>query len=141
MVILAVGILRIDDILFRLVNIPTSLALFITGAVILRNLYGVRKRSWLVTSPVLQTALNFAAAAVQYQYGLGKTYSIATMVMDLLAFANGMQMAMVRSLKITDVTTAMGIAAYADIFVDAKVLCRNHKGRDRRLLFLLSCLL
>ena len=140
-VLLAVGVFGISGGTFNTVNIGVSLALFVAGVVIagqVGNIFGVRKRWWLLTSSLIQTALVFAAAAVQYQYGVPHDGSIAQVTITMLAFASGAQVAMVRSLKVTDITTAMATAAYIDIFIDPRVLDVHNGKRNRRLLFLLS---
>jgi len=142
-VLLAVGVFGIGGGIFSLASISVSLTLFIAGVAILGqfgNRLGVRKRWWLLASSLLQTVLVFAAAALQYRYGVKKDGPLAVLVIALLAFAGGAQVAMVRSLKITEITTAMATAAYVDVFIDPRILDRLNRARDRRLLFLL-CLL
>lgn len=142
-VLLAVGVFGTGGGIFSLASISVSLTLFIAGVAILGQLgngLGVRKRWWLVASSLLQTVLVFAAAALQYRYGVKKDGPLAVLVIALLAFAGGAQVAMVRSLKITEITTAMATAAYVDVFIDPRILGRPNRARDRRLLFLL-CLL
>ncbi len=139
-VLLAVGVFGIGGGIFSLVNIGISLALFVAGVVILGqlgNLLGVRIRWWLVTSSLLQTVLVFAAAALQYRYGVQEDGSLTQLIIALLAFASGAQVAMVRSLKITEITTAMATAAYVDVFIDPRVLGCHNRARGRRVLFLL----
>ncbi len=139
-VLLAVGVCGIGGGIFSLVNIGVSLALFVAGVVILGqlgNLLGVRKRWWLLASSLLQTVLVFAAAALQYQYGVREDGPLTQLIIALLAFASGAQVAMVRSLKIMEITTAMATAAYVDVFIDPRLLRRHNRARDRRLLFLL----
>ena len=43
---------------------------------------------------------------------------------------------MSRSLKITEITTAMATAAYVDVVVDPKLLAVRNRLRNRRVLFL-----
>jgi len=139
-VLLAVGAFGIGGAIFSLVNIGVSLTLFVAGVVLfgqLGNLLGVSKRWWLVTSSLLQTVLVFVAAALQYQYGVTEDGPLTQLIIALLAFASGAQVAMVRSLKITEITTAMATAAYVDVFIDPKVLRLHNRARDRRVLFLL----
>lgn len=139
-VLLAVGVFDIGGGIFRLTNIGVSLTLFIAGVALfgqLGNRLGVRTRWWLVASSLLQTLLVFAAAALQYRYGVSADGPLTQLIIALLAAASGAQVAMVRALKITDVTTAMATAAYIDLFIDPRVLERRNRARDRRLLFLL----
>ncbi|KAI9806630.1 MAG: hypothetical protein M1825_006087 [Sarcosagium campestre] len=140
-VLLAVGVFGISGGTFSTVTIGVSLALFVAAVVIAGqagNVFGVRKRWWLLISSLIQTAMVFAAAALQYQYGVSQDGALAQVTIALLAFASGAQVAMVRSLKVTDITTAMATAAYIDLFIDPSVLDIHNGKRNRRLLFLLS---
>lgn len=139
-ILLAVGALSLGGGIFRLSSIAVSLTLFIAGVAIsgqLGNYFGVRKRWWLLTSLLLQTLLVSAAAALQYRFGVKADGLLASLIIALLAFVGGAQVAMVRSLKITEITTAMATAAFVDVFVDPRLLGRCNRARDRRLLFLL----
>jgi len=55
----------------------------------------VRKRWWLLTSSLLQTLLVFAAAGLQYRYGVGAEGKLGPLIIALLALAGGAQVAMV----------------------------------------------
>jgi len=91
-VLLAVGVFRLGGDIFRLANIGISLTLFIAGVALfgqLGNLLGVRTRWWLVASSLLQTLLVFAAAALQYRYGVSADGPLTQLIIALLAVASG----------------------------------------------------
>jgi len=141
-VLLAAGVLGIGGDGFSFLLIGVSLLLFIAGAVIfgqLGNLFGVRQRWWLLSTSAVQTAMVFVTAALQYHYGAVDGAPAAKVIIALLAMSSGAQVAMVRSLKVTDVTTAMATAAYIDILIDPKILTWKNYSRNRRVIFL-SCL-
>ena len=140
-VLLAVGALGIGGAIFNLLNVGVSLLLFIAGVLAfgqLGNQLGVRQRWWLLSSSALQTAMVFAAAGLQYRYGVVDGAPVAKVVIALLAMSSGAQVAMVRSLKVTDITTAMATATYIDILIDPKILWWNNHARDRRFFFLFA---
>lgn len=89
---------------------------------------------------IFQTALVFAAAAIQYSgpTPVQDTGPTALAVLSLLAFSSGAQVAMARGLQITEITTAMATAAYVDIFIDEKMFAKRNRRRNRRIAFLLS---
>ncbi|KAG0645794.1 hypothetical protein D0Z07_7682 [Hyphodiscus hymeniophilus] len=141
-VLLAVGAARLTE-LFSLSNIGISLSMFVLGGCLpgqLGNYVGPRKRWWLISTSIFQTALVFAAAAIQYSgpNTVESTGSKALAVLSLLAFSSGSQVAMARGLQITEITTAMATAAYVDIFIDEAIFARQNRRRNRRVAFLLS---
>jgi len=75
-VLLAISILGVGHgELFRVENIGTSLGMFLAGGWIAGQLghlqmIGQRRRAWLLFSNLMQTALVFAAAGLQYRYGI-----------------------------------------------------------------------
>lgn len=80
---------------------------------------------------------------MRYSSIVGPDTTLGRLIVGLLAFSSGSQVAVVRSLKITDITTAMATAAYIDIFIDPKLfakLCEN-RARNRRILFLVMLVL
>jgi uncharacterized membrane protein YoaK (UPF0700 family) len=142
-VLLAVGAAGIAGSLFSLPNIGVSLGLFVAGALIMGQLghvVGGRRRVWLLVSNAVQTALVFAAAGLQYRGGSVVEAEGATAkgVIAMLAFSAGAQVAMARSTKIAEITTAMATAAWVDLLVDERLLAGRNRGRNRRALFLLS---
>lgn len=54
-----------------------------------------------------------------------------------MAFSSGGQVAMARSLRITEITTAMATSAYADAVVDPRLLAFQNRRRDRRVMFVM----
>jgi uncharacterized membrane protein YoaK (UPF0700 family) len=143
-VLLAVGITGIGGNVFGLSNIGVSLAMFILGSWLMGqigNFFGCRRRWWLLTSSAVQTALVFVACGLQYRHGVADADATALGVIALLAFSSGGQVAMAKSLQITEITTAMATAAYVDIFIDQRMFEWANRSRNRRVLFLLSLLL
>ena len=104
----------------------------------LGNHVGCRRRLWLLVSNTLQTTMVFTAIGLQYRNGVSVTGSMTMGVIALLGFSSGAQVAMARSLKITEITTAMATAAWVDVLVDFNILESHNRPRNRRLLFLLS---
>ncbi len=139
-VLLAVGAVGLGGEVFQLSNIGLSLGTFIAGGWALGqlgNVVGCRRRLWLLLSSTVQTAMVFAAAALQYRDGVDVTAGPTTLgVIALLAFSSGSQVAMARSLRITEITTAMATAAYVDLLVDPDLLGLHNRSRNRRVLFL-----
>lgn len=117
----------------------SSLGSFIGGGLImgqLGNYFGPRKRLWLLVSSLLQTAMVYAAAGIQYSFPKKRHDAVAAGVMTLLAFASGGQVAMSRSLRLTEITTAMATSVYVDVVVDPALLKIHNRRRNRRILFL-----
>lgn len=88
----------------------------------------------------MQTALVLVATGLDYALEDVSTFDSThgRIVIGLLAFASGGQLAMVRGLKVADITTATATAAYVDIFIDPGIFTglRENKGRNRRVVFL-----
>ncbi|TKA63072.1 hypothetical protein B0A49_08139 [Cryomyces minteri] len=140
-VLLAVGLTRLGGVPINLSNVGVSLSLFIAGGWImgqLGNAFGCRRRLWLLVSSLLQTAMVFAAAGIIYRLGVAETGPVALGVIALLAFSSGDQVAMARSLKIMEITTAMATAAYIDLLIDPELFKARNRPRNRRVLFLIS---
>jgi uncharacterized membrane protein YoaK (UPF0700 family) len=139
-VLLAVGAAGLVPSAFSLPNIAVSLSLFILGgwaAGQTGNAVGPRRRFWLMLSSLLQTALVWAAVAVQYRAPVNKESPAGFVVLSLLAFSSAAQVAMSRGLKITEITTAMATAAYVDLLVDPNLYGKVNRSRNRRIVFLL----
>ncbi|KAF2259337.1 hypothetical protein CC78DRAFT_537181 [Lojkania enalia] len=137
-VIIAVGLSGIGGDLFSLRTVGVSLGAFVAGCYMMGqigNLFGPRKRIWLFISNVIQTALVYAAVAIQWSVS-SNSESIAMGVIALLAFSSGGQVAMARPLNIPQITTAMATAAYADLLVDPRLHSLHNRQRNRRFLFL-----
>lgn len=141
---------------FSLENVAVSLGVFISSCIVmgqLGNCFGARRRLWLIITNIFSTALIFAAAAVQYLYPIHKTGPEALVVICLLAFGSGAQVAMARPLNVPQITTvspdaclpkpiltlslqAMVTAAYVDLLVDPKLGSVKNHERNRRVLFI-----
>lgn len=102
--------------------------------------FGARKRWWLIVTSIFQTILVFVAAAIQYAGPdpVRDSGPSALVVISLLAFSSGAQVAMARGLQITEITTAMATAAYVDIFTDERMFERKNRKWNRRIAFLIS---
>jgi uncharacterized membrane protein YoaK (UPF0700 family) len=89
-VLLAVGFAGHAGKLFDLPNIGISLATFIAGALVtgqIGNLIGPRQRARLSLANLLQTAMVFAAASVQFIHGAQTTGRWALGAVALLALS------------------------------------------------------
>jgi uncharacterized membrane protein YoaK (UPF0700 family) len=140
-VLLAVGLAGYDGNLFDLPNIGISLAAFIVGALVtgqIGSVTGPRRRAWLLLAGLIQTAMVFAAASVQFVHGAERTGPWALGVIALLAFSSGSQVAGARAMQLPEITTAMATAAWVDLVIDPKVLAVPNRSRDRRALFLVA---
>ncbi|KAH3371209.1 hypothetical protein KXV52_001456 [Aspergillus fumigatus] len=136
---LAIGVAGLANNAYSFPNIGMSLGMFIAGGLLvgqLGNLFGVRRRLWLLLSSVIQTVLVVVGLIVQYTLPVKQEGPAALGVIACLAFSSGAQVAMSRSLKITEITTAMATAAYVDVVVDPGLLRVHNRPRTRRVLFL-----
>ncbi|KAJ6157362.1 DUF1275 domain protein [Penicillium chermesinum] len=125
---------------YSIPNIASSLLMFVLGALVLGqmgNWIGVRKRLWLLISNVVQTVLIYLALAVQNMGPVKRDGRSAIVVVGLMAFSSGGQVAMARSLKITEITTAAATAAIIDVCVDPQLAKLRNRLRNRRVLFLI----
>jgi uncharacterized membrane protein YoaK (UPF0700 family) len=132
---LAIGVAGLAKNVYSFQNIGMSLGSFVAGGLVMGqigNHIGVRKRFWLLITSIIQTAMVFVAAAINHY----QDASTALLALFLLAFSSGAQVAMSRSLKITEITTAMATAAYVDVVVDPAILQLHNRLRNRRVLFL-----
>ncbi|KAI0396663.1 hypothetical protein F5Y17DRAFT_75817 [Xylariaceae sp. FL0594] len=139
--LLAIVIPWFDGDMFYTVNIGAALGLFLLGGWVtgqISHLVGPRVRVWLVCCNLVQSALVFAAAALQFVYGVHHTGNVAVSVIGLLAFASGSQVVQSRSLHMTEISTAMATAAWVDLMMDPKLFQARNRPRTRRILFLLA---
>ncbi|KAJ5766487.1 uncharacterized protein N7511_004103 [Penicillium nucicola] len=137
---LAIGVAGLTNNAYSFPNIGISLSLFVAGGFVmgqLGNYIGVRRRLWLLISNFIQTALVFVAVAVQYSFPIRRDGPAAMAVIACLAFSSGAQVAMSRSLKITEITTAMATAAFIDVVVDPCLGKLKNRLRNRRVMFLI----
>jgi len=141
--LLAVGALRLAPEKVNLTNVGISLGLFIIGGTMLGQLghvVGRTRRWWLITTNILQTCLILGAAALRHWVAITKESPYRYVVISLIAFASGGQVAMARTVNVPEITTAMVTSAYIDFFVDPKLLIRCNRSRDRRFFFVLTLL-
>jgi uncharacterized membrane protein YoaK (UPF0700 family) len=124
---------------FSFSNIGFALGFFVLGGWVMGqagNVVGPRRRSWVLFSNFVQTVLVWAAMAVRYTLPYRHEGVQAWVVLSLLAFAAGGQVAMARGLKVVEITTAMATAAYVDLLVDPNLYGWHNRGRNRRAAFL-----
>jgi uncharacterized membrane protein YoaK (UPF0700 family) len=124
-----------------------SLGMFVAGAMLQGQAGNImrcaRRRWWLLVSNALQTALVFAAVALQICFPAESSTPAAMGIIALLAFSSGAQVGMVRGLEVTEITTAMATAAYVDVVVDKRMLGQftGNEARNRRVGFLVALIL
>jgi uncharacterized membrane protein YoaK (UPF0700 family) len=130
--------------------IAVSLSMFIVGSSIagqLGNLAGVRQRWWLLLNNFFQMLLFLTASMLQTRYSGWDsgprsteldTGAVSTGVVTLLAFAAGGQVALARSLNMTEITTANATSCYVDLMIDKRLFERKNRRRNRRILFIAS---
>lgn len=145
---------------FYTANIAVALGLFLAGGYLtgqLSHLVGPRRRGWLVLCNLLQTLLALAAGLVQWHQlkvgggggggGMGAgaskvppTGPESLVAIALLAFASGSQVVQSRSLRMTEISTAMATAAWVDLLIDPHlmVIREPNRPRNRRLAFLVT---
>ncbi|KAH6650135.1 hypothetical protein F5144DRAFT_35361 [Chaetomium tenue] len=151
--VLAIVLPEADGDMFYTANIGIALGFFLAAAWLtgqLGHIVGARRRCWLVLCNLLQTALVFAAAALQYanrspttgRLDLDGARAPSTLwAIGLLATAAGSQVVQARSLRVTEITTAMATAAWVDLMIDPNLYARSNRGRNRRLGFLAALVL
>ncbi|KUI66852.1 hypothetical protein VM1G_01566 [Cytospora mali] len=146
-VFLAVGIVipEFNGDMFFTPNIGVALGLFLAGGYLtgqLSHIVGPRLRLWLILCNLFQTAIVFTAAAIQYTYGVHHTGVLDLVVIGLLAFASGSQVVQSRSLRMTEISTAMATAAWVDLLIDPHLFTIKEKNRprNRRFFFLITLL-
>lgn len=138
-VVLAVGLAGLGGDLFELTNVGVSLAMFVLGSTLtgqIANVVGPRCRAWLLLTHLVQTTMAFGAAAIQAVYGVKASGSSVLGAIALLAFSSGAQVASMRPMRRSEITTAMATAAWVDLVIDPKLFALRNLSRDRRALFL-----
>ncbi|KAI1352996.1 hypothetical protein F5Y01DRAFT_278419 [Xylaria sp. FL0043] len=139
--VLALVLPWLDGDNFYVSNIGAALGFFLLGGWLtgqVSHVVGPRMRLWLVCCNLLQTLLIFAAAALQLRYGVIPQGKVAVAVVGLLAFASGSQVVQSRSMKMTEISTAMATAAWVDLVIDPKLFQARNRPRTRRIMFLLA---
>ncbi|KAJ5668056.1 DUF1275 domain protein [Penicillium maclennaniae] len=137
---LAIGIACLTHNQYSFPNIGVSLSMFVTGGFYSRTTreYDRRPQASLATYIQLDpNALVFCALIVQYSWPIRRDGPAAMAVIGLLAFSSGGRVAMSRSLKITEITTAMATAAFVDLVVDPDLGKLKNRCRNRRVGFLI----
>ena len=141
-VLLSIAASGISKGFVSLPNIAISLSTFILGGWVLGqlgNFLGCRLRGWLILSNIVQTILVFAASGLQFRERHSDHSGPGALgVLALLALSAGGQVAMARSLRMTEITTANATSAYVDTFIDVNLYKFQNRSRNRRFLFLLS---
>lgn len=93
---------------FSIATIFISLGFFILGVLMTGQVASYFKiaqmRGWLVLSNALSTTLVYITAALQWRYYriVGADTALGRIILGMLAFSSGLQVAVVRGLKITD---------------------------------------
>ncbi|KAI0413113.1 hypothetical protein F5X98DRAFT_299327 [Xylaria grammica] len=126
---------------FYVPNVGAALGFFLLGGWVtgqVGRIIGPCMRLWLVCCNLIQTILVFVAAALQFRYGVVPQGPMAVMVVGLLAFASGSQVVQSRSMKMTEISTAMATAAWVDLIIDPKLFHAQNRPRTRRVMFLLA---
>jgi uncharacterized membrane protein YoaK (UPF0700 family) len=141
-VMLAIASAAISPTVISLPYVAISLSMFVLGGYVfgqLGNFLGCRRRGWLILSSIVQTMLVFAASWLQFRFtGPNRTEATDLGVLALLAISASGQVAMARSLRMTEITTANATSAYVDTFIDVNLYKFQNRSRNRRFLFLLS---
>jgi len=130
--------------MFVTANIGVALGFFLAAAWLtgqVGHLVGPRQRWWLIFCNLIQTALVFAAAALQYTSGVELTGDRTLVAIGLLASAAGSQVVLSRALEMTEITTAMATAAWLDLVIDPNLCALRNRSRNRRIAFLTSLVL
>lgn len=151
--VLAIVLPEMNGDMFVTANIGVALGFFLAAAWLtgqLGHIIGPRRRLYLLVCNAVQTALVFAAAAVQYAQHAstpGGELHLAgprTLVaIGLLASAAGSQVVLSRALAMTEITTAMATAAWVDLVIDPGLVrgLTKNRPRNRRVAFLTALVL
>ncbi|KAK4230650.1 hypothetical protein QBC38DRAFT_468456 [Podospora fimiseda] len=142
LIIIAMVLPELNGQIFDTSHTAVALSFFLLSAYLtgqVANLFGFspRNRLFLILCNLIQTGLVFAAAAVQYVYGVTPRGSIHTLfAIGLLATAAGSQVVQSRSFKMTEISTAMATAAWVDLVIDKDLFKKQNRARNRRIAFL-----
>ncbi|KAK3695326.1 hypothetical protein B0T22DRAFT_102319 [Podospora appendiculata] len=142
--ILAIALPEMNGEMFVTVNIATALGIFLAAAWLtgqIGHIVGPRRRIYLVLCNLIQTLLVFVTAALQYREGIQLEGAYTLVSIGLLAFASGSQVVQSRSLRMTEITTAMATAAWVDLVIDPNLLTLKNRPRNRRVAFLAALIL
>ncbi|KAK4239710.1 hypothetical protein C8A03DRAFT_32232 [Achaetomium macrosporum] len=150
--VLAIVLPEANGDMFVTANIGVALGFFLASAWLtgqLGHIIGARRRLWLIFCNFVQTCLVFAAAGLQYVYrsssgqlALDGAQTPSTLwAIGLLATAAGSQVVQSRSLRMTEISTAMATAAWVDLMIDPDLFALSNRPRNRRVGFLISLVL
>lgn len=138
---LALLLPQLNGEMFVTPNIAVGLAFFLLSGCLTGQVghrVGPRKRWWLLLCNLLQTALVFTAAGIQFVHGVQLRSTLGLVVISMLAFAAGSQVVQSRALAMTEITTAMATAAWIDLLIDRNIFVLKNRPRTRRFFFLLA---
>ncbi|KAK0729216.1 hypothetical protein B0T21DRAFT_314812, partial [Apiosordaria backusii] len=143
--VLAIILPEMDGEMFVTSNIGVALGFFLAAAYLtgqLGHIIGSRRRLYIIICNLIQTCLVFAAATLQHIKGVEPQGTTRTLLaIGFLATAAGSQVVVSRSLKMTEISTAMATAAWVDLVIDPDLMRVRNRGRNRRLAFLGSLIL
>ncbi|KAK0673314.1 hypothetical protein QBC41DRAFT_333691 [Cercophora samala] len=142
--VLALILPEMDGEMFVTSNIGVALGFFLAAAYVtgqLGHLIGSRRRLYILLCNLVQTCLVFAAAVLQHTKGVEPQGFRTLLAIGFLATAAGSQVVVSRSLKMTEISTAMATAAWLDLVIDPDLMRVKNRGRNRRLAFLGSLVL
>ncbi|KAK4205359.1 hypothetical protein QBC40DRAFT_162942 [Triangularia verruculosa] len=142
--VLAIILPEMDGEMFVTANIGCALGFFLAAAYLtgqLGHIIGSRRRLYIIICNLIQTCLVFATAALQHTKGVEPTGARTLLAIGFLATAAGSQVVVSRSLKMTEISTAMATAAWVDLVIDPDLMRMSNRGRNRRLAFLASLVL
>jgi len=125
-------------------NIGVALGFFLASAWLtgqVGHIVGSRRRLWLIFCNLVQTALVFSAAALQWTREVELTGPRTLIAIALLASAAGSQVVLSRALEMTEISTAMATAAWLDLVIDPNLCRLKNRPRNRRVAFLSSLVL
>jgi uncharacterized membrane protein YoaK (UPF0700 family) len=140
----------VNSIPIPLPLIAISLSTFILGAWVTGQLghrVGCRRRWWLIANNFFQFMLFFMASMIQALHlGWDSGPRLGNLEIDarsmgvivLLAFSAGGQVALARSLHMTEITTANATSAYVDMLIDQNLFQKYNTRRNRRMCFLVT---
>ncbi len=141
-VVFSVGLLKTKRVQF--VDVAVSLSTFLVTVFVvgqLGNVFGTRKRWWILINSTMQTALTFLVAILLKEGVIvpenGDTNWV---VLLLLAGSAGAQIAMAKQFHVPEVPTAMLTSPFADLLVDPRLFSpwKTNEKRNRRVLYIAS---
>ncbi|KAL7628577.1 hypothetical protein AAE478_000092 [Parahypoxylon ruwenzoriense] len=141
---LAIILPHLNGEMFITTNIGIALGFFLLGGWLtgqIGHIVNPRLRIWLVGCNFIQSCLVFAAAGIQYRYGVNLEGTDTGIVIGLLAFASGSQVVQSRSFQMAEITTAMATAAWLDLLIDPDLFKLKNRPRTRRVVFLVTLVL